>query len=42
MNMIMVEELETVTAPMTDQDIVDFITGVGTGIAIGMLICGGA
>ena len=39
MPMIMVEELETVIAP---SDVADFLTGVATGIAIGMLICGGA
>jgi hypothetical protein len=37
--MIMLEELEMVATP---GDLADFITGVGTGIAIGMLICGGA
>ena len=37
--MIMVEELETVIAP---SDVADFLAGVATGIAIGMLICGGA
>ncbi len=39
MDTIMVEELEVVTAP---SDLADFLTGVGAGIAIGMLICGGA
>jgi hypothetical protein len=39
MQNLMIEELENVVAP---GDIADFITGVGTGIAIGMLICGGA
>ena len=40
MPMIMVEELETVIAP--ESDFADFLTGVGAGIAIGMLLCGGA
>lgn len=39
MPMIMVEELETVAEPF---DLADFLTGVGAGIAIGMLFCGGA
>lgn len=39
MQIVMVEELEAVVAP---GDLADFLTGVGAGIAIGMLICGGA
>jgi len=39
MTSIMVEELETVTEP---NDLGDFFTGLALGIAIGMLICGGA
>ena len=35
----MIEELETIAAP---GDLVDFLTGLGTGIAVGVLICGGA
>jgi len=37
---IMVEELETVAVP--DSDFLDFLAGVGAGIAIGLLLCGGA
>jgi hypothetical protein len=37
--MLMIDELETVTAPW---DWSAFATGVGLGIAIGMLACGGA
>lgn len=39
MQNVMVEELDTVVAP---SDVADFLTGLATGIAIGMLICGGA
>lgn len=39
MQNIMIEELESAIAP---SDFADFLTGVGAGIAIGMLICGGA
>lgn len=39
MSNIMIEELESVAAP---SDFADFLTGLATGIAIGMLICGGA
>jgi len=39
MSTIMIEELEPIAAP---SDFADFLTGVGAGIAIGMLICGGA
>jgi uncharacterized cupin superfamily protein len=39
MQIVMVEELETIVAP---GDIIDFMAGVGAGIAIGMLLCGGA
>jgi len=39
MQTIMVEELEIVAAPFS---LADFLTGVGAGIAIGVLICGGA
>jgi len=35
----MVEELEVLAAPSA---LGDFLTGVAAGIAIGMLICGGA
>jgi len=40
MPQIVVEELEPVVAP--DSDVADFLAGLGAGIAIGMLICGGA
>ena len=40
MQNVMVEELEAIVAP--DSDVADFLTGLATGIAIGMLICGGA
>ena len=38
MNTMMIEELETVAAP---SELTDFLTGVGVGIAIGLLIVGG-
>lgn len=41
MNTVMIEELDTIVAP-TAQDAWDFLQGVAVGIAIGMLICGGA
>jgi len=37
---VMVEELEPMVTP--DSDVADFLTGLAAGIAIGMLICGGA
>jgi len=39
MSTIMIEELEPIAAP---GDVADFLTGLGAGIALGMLICGGA
>ena len=39
MQNFMIEELETIAAP---GELADFLTGLGAGIALGMLICGGA
>ncbi len=42
MNTLMVEELETVVAPMSE-DATDFWAGFGIGLAIGAaILCGGA
>ncbi len=38
-DVLVIEELEAVAEA---SDLADFLTGVGAGIAIGMLICGGA
>jgi hypothetical protein len=42
MEMVFVEELDVIAAPVTAQDAWDFLQGVAVGIAIGALICGGA
>lgn len=40
LNYLDATELEPVRTP--DFSLADFLTGVGTGIAVGMLLCGGA